>query len=315
MLWWLSFLVFVLLMLVLDLGIFNRHAHVIKIKEALLWSAVWVLLALLFTVGIYFGWIGGFAPEQRYPLALQFITAYFIEKSLSIDNIFVFALIFKYFSTKPEHQHKVLFWGIVGAFIMRAIFIFAGVALINTFHWLLYIFGGVLVISGIKMITHSNEEIHPESNPLISLMHKLIPTAKEYHGEQFFVRKNAKLYATPLFAVVVVIEWSDLVFAVDSIPAVLAISTNTFIVYTSNVFAILGLRALYFALGGMLKAFEHLHYGLSAVLIFIGIKMLCMDVYKIPTGTSLSVVAICVLSSILASIFTQRRGAASCGRT
>lgn len=291
---WILFNIFVLGMLGLDLGVLHRKAHEVKIKEALIWSVVWIALALLFNVGIYF-WRG----SQQ---ALEFFTGYLIEKSLSVDNIFVFLLIFSYFRVDPVHQHRVLFWGILGALIMRAIFIAVGVTLIEQFHWVIYIFGVFLVLTGIKMALEKDKEIHPEKNPILKLFRRFMPTTENYVQGKFFTKLNGRAAATPLFIVLIVIETTDVIFAVDSIPAILAITTDSFIVYTSNVFAILGLRALFFALAGVMKAFHYLHYGLSAILVFIGMKMVLVDIYKIPIVVALSVVAGILIISVIVSI-------------
>ncbi|HZX13884.1 MAG TPA: TerC family protein [Thermodesulfobacteriota bacterium] len=298
-LWWIVFNIFVLAMLTLDLGIFHRKAHEVKVKEALVWSFVWIGLALLFNVGVYF-WQG---PQT----ALEFLTGYLIEKSLSVDNIFVFLLIFSYFRVPALYQHKVLFWGILGALIMRAIFIVAGVALIQKFHWMIYIFGGLLILTGIKMALQKDMEIHPERNPVLRLFQRFIPVTKDYEDDKFFFKRSGRYFATPLFITLLIVETTDLIFAVDSIPAILAITTDPFIVYTSNVFAILGLRALYFALAGIMQLFHYLHYGLSAILVFVGIKMLLADLYKIPVGISLGVVAGFLLISVIASIIRPKQ--------
>jgi len=298
-LWWIVFNIFVLAMLTLDLGIFHRKAHEVKVKEALVWSFVWIGLALLFNVGVYF-WQG---PQT----ALEFLTGYLIEKSLSVDNIFVFLLIFSYFRVPALYQHKVLFWGILGALIMRAVFIVAGVALIQKFHWMIYIFGGLLILTGIKMALQKDMEIHPERNPVLRLFQRFIPVTKDYEDDKFFFKRSGRYFATPLFITLLIVETTDLIFAVDSIPAILAITTDPFIVYTSNVFAILGLRALYFALAGIMQLFHYLHYGLSAILVFVGIKMLLADLYKTPVGISLGVVAGFLLISVIASIIRPKQ--------
>ncbi len=296
---WIGFNVFVLAMLALDLGVFHRKAHVVKIKEALIWSAVWITLALLFNLGIYF-WRGEVA-------ALEFLTGYLLEKSLSVDNVFVFLLIFSYFRVPALCQHKVLFWGILGALIMRAVFIAAGITLIQQFHWVIYVFGVFLIFTGIKMALQKDKEIHPEKNPIIKLFRRLMPVTKEFDEKsRFFVRQGGILHATPLFVALLVVETTDVIFAVDSIPAILAITRDPFIVYTSNVFAILGLRALYFALAGIMQMFHQLHYGLSAILVFVGIKMLLADIYKIPIGIALGVVAGILFVSVIASILQPR---------
>ncbi|MGA9120469.1 MAG: TerC family protein [Bacteroidota bacterium] len=299
---WIFFNLFVIGMLVLDLGIFHRKAHEVKVKEALIWSGVWISLALLFNVVIYF-WRG---PQQ----AFEFLTGYLIEKSLSVDNIFVFLLIFSYFRVEPIHQHKVLFWGILGALIMRAIFIGAGVTLLQEFHWVIYIFGIFLILTGVKMVLQKEKEIHPERNFLIRLFRRFTPTTDKYVGDRFFVRQQGKMVATPLFITLLVIETTDVVFAADSIPAILAITVDPFIVYTSNVFAILGLRALFLALAGVMKSFHYLHYGLSTILVFIGIKMILGDIYRIPTVIALGVVAGILVVSVIASLAKPRRNSA-----
>jgi tellurite resistance protein TerC len=281
-------------MLALDLGVFHRGGgHVVKVREAMLWSVAWITMAAIFALIVLF-WHG------RTP-ALEFVTGYVIELSLSIDNLFVFLLIFRFFKVSPEHQHRVLFWGIIGALVMRAIFIVVGVGLISRFAWITYIFGLLLLFSGIKLFLQKESEIHPEHNPVLKLVRKLIPVTKDYEGGKFFVRKP-QLYATPLFIVLIVVETTDVAFAVDSIPAILAITLNAFIVYTSNVFAIMGLRSMYFALAGLMEMFRYLHYGLSLVLSFIGVKMLIHHYYQIPTHWALAAVAGILLISVLASL-------------
>ena len=292
-LFWILFNLFVVAMLALDLGVFHRRSHTAKFREAILWSVMWIALAAAFALLVYF-WHGRAA-------SLEFVTGYVIELSLSVDNLFVFLLIFRYFKVAGEHQHKVLFWGILGALVMRAIFILLGVGLIRKFHWIVYVFGALLVYSGIKLFFQEGAEIHPEKNPVLRLFRKFVPITQDYHGGKFFVRR-AGLYATPLLIVLVVVETTDVLFAVDSIPAVLAITLNSFIVYTSNVFAILGLRSMYFALAGMMEAFRFLHYGLSLVLIFVGGKMLASHYYQLPTEYALGVVGLILLVSVLASV-------------
>jgi len=291
---WIGFIAFIILLLTVDLGIFHRKSHEVKIKEALLWSAVWISLALIFNYGIYV-----FLGEEK---ALEFLTGYLIEKSLSVDNLFVFIMLFTFFDVQPKYQHKVLFWGILGALILRAIFIFSGVALISKFHWIIYIFGAFLVFTGIKMLFHKDEGIVPDRNPLVRLFKKFFPVSEQIYGSKFFVKLNSKTVATPLFIVLLVVEFTDLIFAVDSIPAILAISNDTFIIFTSNVFAILGLRALYFALAGITKYFHYLKYGLSAILVFVGIKMVIVGYYKIPIVYSLLTILGILLLSVLASV-------------
>lgn len=301
-LFWVIFNLFVLAMLILDLKVFHRKAHAVKIKEALVWTAIWITLALLFNVGIYF-WRG---PEK----ALEFLTGYLIEKSLSVDNIFVFLLIFSYFQVSPLYQHKVLFWGIFGALVLRAIFIVAGIALIEKFHWVIYIFGVFLIFIGIKMAVQKEKKIHPEKNPVFRLFKRFVPILDDYEGDRFFVKKKRDFFATPLAVVLLVVESTDIIFAVDSIPAILAITSDPFIVYTSNIFAILGLRALYFAFSGLMKLFHYLHYGLAIILVFVGIKMLLADFYKIPVEMALGVIAIILFFSVLASLLWPRKGGA-----
>ncbi|KPL03609.1 MAG: tellurium resistance protein TerC [candidate division Zixibacteria bacterium SM1_73] len=291
---WVAFNIFVLAMLALDLGVFHRKAHVVKIKEALLWSAFWIVLSLLFNLVVYF-WRG---PET----ALEFLTGYLIEKSLSLDNLFVFLLIFSYFRVPSLYQHKVLFCGILGALIMRAIFIFTGVTLIEKFHWVIYIFGAFLVLSGVKMGLQKDKEIHPERNPVLRLFRRFVPVTDGYEDSKFLIKRAGRYLATPLLIVLLVVETTDVIFAVDSIPAILAITLDTFIVYTSNVFAILGLRALYFALAGLMRMFHYLHYGLSSILVFLGVKMLISQIYKVPVGIALGVIACVLLISIIVSI-------------
>jgi len=290
---WIGFILFVLSMLALDLYVFNRKPHEIKIKEALLWSAFWIILALLFNYGVYH-WLG----KEK---AMEFLTAYVVEKSLSVDNLFVFIMIFGFFNVKPENQHKILFWGIIGALILRAIFILAGIALISMFHWIIYVFGVFLIITGARIPFEKDKEINPDKNPLVKLFKKFMPVSNNTEKGKLFIRANHKTYATPLFIALIMIEFSDLIFAVDSIPAVLAISNDPFIVYTSNVFAILGLRSLYFALAGIVTLFRFLKYGLSAILIYVGIKMCISGFYKIPTLLSLSIILGLLMISILIS--------------
>lgn len=296
---WILFNVFVLIMLALDLGVFHRKVHVVSMKEALGWSAVWISLALVFNVILYF-WLG----QQK---ALEFFTGYLVEKALSVDNIFVFIMIFAYFQIPPQYQHKVLFWGIIGALLMRVVFIFAGVALIEKFHFTIYIFGAILLYTGYKMFKQNNAKIEPENNPLIRFTRKYMPVTAELHGERFFTRLNGKWHATPLFLVLLLIETTDLIFAVDSIPAILAITQDQFIVYTSNVFAILGLRSLYFALAGIVHRFWLLSYGLAVVLIFVGIKMLMIDFYKIPVEWSLLFIAVTISASVVLSLKIKKK--------
>lgn len=301
---WIGFLAFVLLMLALDLGVFHRKSHEVKIKEALIWSFVWISMAMVFNYGIYV-----FMGEIK---AMEFLTGYVIEKSLSIDNLFVFIMIFSYFNVDKKYQHKVLFWGILGALIMRSIFIFAGVAIINKFHWIIYIFGAFLIFTGAKMLFQKDEKMDPNKNPLVRLFKRFFPVSDTMHGDRFFVKINAKTVATPLFIVLLLVEFTDLIFAVDSIPAVIAISSDPFIIFTSNVFAILGLRALYFALAGITQYFHYIKYGLSAILVFVGFKMLMVDFYKIPVMISLfTILGILVISVVASLLFPKKEVALS----
>jgi tellurite resistance protein TerC len=295
---WGGFNLLILFLLALDLGIFHRKDHRISVKEGLLWSAIWIIVALAFNVVVYF-WRGQ-------EVALQFFTGYLIERSLSIDNIFVFLLIFTYFRVPDEYQYKVLFWGILGALVMRGLFIAIGVALISLFHWVIYIFGAFLVITGIKMGLAKDKEIEPEKNPILKLIRRFVPISKNYVAGHFFTRIRGGLYATPLFVVLVVVETTDVVFAVDSIPAIFGITLDPFVVYSSNVFAILGLRALYFAIAGLMDIFHYLKFGLSAILTFVGVKMLISFIYKIPDLMALGIIAALLLVSILFSIYLPK---------
>lgn len=296
---WMIFNVFVLMMLALDLGVFHRKSHEVTVKEALIWTFVWIFLALAFNVIVYF-WRG----QQQ---ALEFFTGYLVEKALSVDNIFVFIMIFTYFQIPTKYQHKVLFWGIIGALIMRVIFIFAGVALLEKFHFTIYIFGSLLVFTGIKMFNHSNSKIDPDKNPVVKIFKKFMPVTQTLHEDKFFTKIEGKRFVTPLFLVLILIETTDLIFAVDSIPAILAITQDQFIVYTSNVFAILGLRSLYFALAGIIHRFWLLSYGLAVVLVFVGIKMVLIDVYKIPIEWSLLFIASTIAVSVIISLIIKQK--------
>jgi tellurite resistance protein TerC len=297
---WVGFNAFILIMLALDLGVFHRKAHVVTIKESLTWTCVWVAMALLFNAGIlhYMG------SEK----ALEFFTGYVIEKSLSVDNVFVIALLFSYFAVPTLYQHKVLFWGILGALVMRAAMIALGAKLITEFAWIIYIFGAFLILTGIKMIVKSEEEIHPERNPVVRLFKRFMPVTSEYRGDKFFIREKGILMATPLFVVLLLVEFTDLIFAVDSIPAIFAVTKDPFIVYTSNVFAILGLRSLYFALSGVLDKFHYLKVGLGVVLSFVGVKMLLAhSPWKIDTLVSLGVIVIVLVASVVASLMWPKK--------
>jgi tellurite resistance protein TerC len=296
---WVVFNVFVLGILALDLLVLHRKAHAVSLREALAWSCVWISLALIFSLGIYF-----FRGGEK---TLEFLTGYVIEWSLSVDNLFVFLVIFSYFAVPSSYQHRVLFWGILGALVLRAGFIATGTALLSNFHWMIYVFGGFLVFTGIKLLFVGDEKIEPEKNPAVRLVRRFINVTPDYQGQRFFIRKDGKLWATPLFLVLVVVETTDVIFAVDSIPAIFAITLDPFIVYTSNVFAILGLRALFFLLAGVMEMFRYLRVGLAFVLCFVGAKMLIVEFYKIPIGISLGVVGGILLISILASVLKQHQ--------
>lgn len=291
---WIGFILFVFGMLALDLGIFQRKSHIISIRESLLWTAFWITLALLFNLGIYY-----FEGRQ---VALEFLAGYLIEKSLSVDNIFIFLLIFSYFKVPPIYQHKVLFWGILGAIVIRFLFIVLGISLIHRFDFIIYIFGGFLVYTGFKMMQGKEEEIHPEDNPVLKFFSRFFPVTAAYEGDKFFVRRAGKLFATPLILVLLMVETTDIIFAVDSIPAIFGVTLNPFIVFTSNIFAILGLRALYFALCGIMNRFHYLSYGLSIILIFVGIKMLISELYPIPIGAALCFIALVLIGSVVISM-------------
>lgn len=306
---WIGFNLFVLSMLAVDLGVFHRRAHEVSIKEATVWSIVWISLAMLFNVGLYLFW-DKLSPTSNYSnseAALAFFTGYLIEKSLSVDNIFVFVLIFTFFAVPAVYQHRVLFWGILGALLMRGTLIAVGAVLLKEFHWIIYIFGAFLIFTGIRMAVHRNEEMHPEQNPVVRLLRRIMPVTENYERDHFFIRRAGKLLATPLFLVLLVVETTDLIFAVDSIPAIFAVTNDPFIVYTSNVFAILGLRSLYFLLAGVIDKFYYLKLGLSVVLAFVGTKMVIVDIYKIPIGLSLGVIASILAISVIASLRRSRR--------
>ena len=299
---WTVFGGLVLVMLALDLGVFHRTSHEIKFKEAAAWSAVWIGLAVVFAGLVW--WLRGGRS------ALEFLTAYIIEESLSVDNLFVFLLIFSYFRVAKRDQHGVLFWCILGAMVFRAVFILVGVALIQRFEWVIYIFGAILIYSGIKMGLEKEKEIHPDQNPVLKLFRRFMPVTQDYQGTKFFVRREGRLFATPLFLVLLVVETTDLIFAVDSIPAVLAITQDRFIVYTSNIFAIMGLRALYFALKGAMDLFHHLHYGLAIILVFVGAKMILSAWHiEIPIGVALGLVGGVLALSVIASLVWPERKA------
>ncbi len=302
---WAGFLAAVLALLALDLGVFHRHAREVTVAEAGAWSAVWISLALAFN-GLVAHWFGA----QR---GLEFLTGYLIEKALAVDNIFVFYAIFSYFSVPAIHQHRVLFWGVLGALVMRALFIFAGAALLAKFHWVMYVFGAILVFTSIKLFVVADEGMHPERNPVYRLFLRFLPADPDYHGSKFTVLKNGKRLATPLLVVLVLIEWTDLVFAIDSIPAIFAVTSDPFIVFTSNIFAILGLRSLFFLLQGVIGRFHLLKPALAAVLLFVGAKMLLLDVVEIPIGVSLGVVAGLIALGVAGSLLIPARGERSRG--
>jgi tellurite resistance protein TerC len=299
LLFWVLFITFVVVMLVLDLTVFHRGAREVRLRGAVLWSLFWIGLAAAFAVLVYF-WRGRAS-------ALDFTTGYLIEESLSVDNLFIFLLIFRYFKVPGHYQHKVLFWGIIGALVMRLLFIVAGVALIQRFHWIIYAFGAFLVYTGVRLFRSEEVEVHPETNPMVRWFRKLFPVTPGFVKGNFFVREGGRLFATPLLLVLIVVETTDVLFATDSIPAVLAITHDPFIVFTSNVFAILGLRSLYFALAGMMEAFHYLHYGLAVILSFIGLKMLVSNYYHLPTVVALGVVGGVLAASIGASLLFPKK--------
>lgn len=294
---WVGFNLFVVAMLAVDLGLFHRHAHEVSLREAGIWSAVWVALALLFNLVLYAAW--GAGP------ALEFLTGYLIEKSLSVDNLFVFVLIFTYFAVPPKYQHRLLFWGVLGALVMRGAFIAAGAYMIQQFHWVIYVFGAVLIITGIKVASRV-DAYDPSKNPVLRLARRFLPLTDRYDGQNFWIRQGGKWVATPLFLVLLLVEFSDLVFAIDSIPAIFAVTNEPFLVYTANVFAILGLRSMYFLLAGVVHRFVFLKYGLAATLVFVGAKMVLTDIYKVPVAMSLAVVMSMIAGSIAASLLWTR---------
>lgn len=298
---WVAFASIVLVMLAIDLGIFHKRNHAVKMREALIWTFIWIGLSLLFNVWVYF-------VEGKHA-AILFLSGYLLEKSLSVDNLFVFLLIFGYFKIEQRFQHKILFWGIIGALVMRAVFIAAGITLINRFHWILYLFGVFLIYTAINLMWKKDEDIHPDSNPIVKFFYKWFQVTPKTDSGHFFIRENGLWLATPLFVVLIVVETTDVIFAMDSIPAVLALTRDPFIIYSSNVFAILGLRALYFALAGLMELFHHLHYGLAFILGFIGIKMLIADYINIPIGLALAVIIVALAVSIFASLLFPKEKA------
>ncbi len=291
---WILFNAFVLGMLALDLGVVHRKAHEVSVREAAIWSVVWVALALAFALGLQIVW--GSGP------ALQFLTGYVIEKSLSVDNVFVFAVVFSYFAVPAAYQHRVLFWGVLGALVMRGAFIAGGAYLLEHFHWTIYLFGAILVLTGVKLARRS-ETYDPSANPLLRIARRLLPLTDQYHGQRFWVKEAGRWVATPLLLVLIIVEATDLLFAIDSIPAIFAVTREPFLVYTANVFAILGLRAMYFLLAGIMHRFVHLKYGLAATLVFVGAKMMLVDVIVVPVWLSLSVVSGLIGGSILLSLW------------
>ncbi|MEI7751679.1 MAG: TerC family protein [Candidatus Omnitrophota bacterium] len=300
---WVVFGVVVLVMLALDLGVFHRREHEVKMKEALIWSGIWIAVALLFNWGVYL--VKGKEP------AMQFLAGYVLERTLSFDNLFVFLLVFNYFKLPNIHHHKVLFWGIFGALLFRAIFIACGIGLLHYFSWMIYVFGAILVWTGAKLAVEKDSKVEPEKNIFFKGLKKVMPVTDEYDGGKFFTKINGIIFATPLMVILVVIESTDVLFAVDSIPAILAISRDPFIVYTSNVFAILGLRALYFVIAELMRLFHHLHYGLSLILVLIGVKMLIASFIHIPTSIALGAILVILAASVVASIiWPQKAGEA-----
>jgi tellurite resistance protein TerC len=295
---WGAFIAFVFAMLALDLGVLHRHAHAVTIKESAIWSAIWVALSMAFNVCVYY-WFG---PER----ALEFFTGYVVEKALSVDNLFVFVVVFGAFAIPPIYQHRVLFWGVLGALVMRAVFIFAGAAFLQRFHWAIYVFGGILAITGVRLLIQREHESHPENSPFVRLLKRVLPVAHGDSGGKFTIVKDGRRFATPLLLALVAVEVTDLIFAVDSIPAVFAITTDPFIVFTSNIFAILGLRSLYFLLANVITKFVYLKIGLSLVLIFVGTKMLILEFYKLPIVVSLGVIVTILGVSIVASLIKTR---------
>lgn len=296
---WAEFIVLIIVLLLVDLLVFNKKAHEVTLKESLGWTAFWILISVVFG-GLVYYWYG-------YTLAMEYFAAYLVEKSLSMDNLFVFLMIFSYFKVDPKYQHGVLFWGIIGAIVLRFIFIFLGIALISKFEWVLYIFGGILLYSAAKMLKEEDKELHPEDNPVIKAFKKIMPVTKDYHGGKFFVHEAGKRMATPLFIVLLMIETSDVIFAVDSIPAIFGISHDTFVVFTSNIMAILGLRALYFALSAIMKYFRYLNYGLALILAFVGVKMILATagIVHIPVTLSLIIIFSTMAVSMLLSVMIK----------
>ncbi|MDD5226744.1 MAG: TerC family protein [Candidatus Omnitrophica bacterium] len=296
---WAIFGVVVLVMLALDLGVFHRREHEVKMKEAVLWSVIWIVVALLFNWGVYL--------VKGKELAMQFLAGYVLERTLSFDNLFVFLLVFNYFKLPSIHHHKVLFWGIFGALLFRAIFIACGIGLLHYFSWMIYVFGAILVWTGAKLAVEKDAKVEPEKNIFFKALKRIMPVTDQYDHGKFFTRINGALFATPLLVILVVIESTDILFAVDSIPAILAISRDPFIVYTSNVFAILGLRALYFVIAELMRLFHHLHYGLSLILVLIGVKMLIASFFHVPTSIALGAILLILAASVIASMIWPQK--------
>lgn len=296
---WIIFTVFLIVMLSLDLFIFHRNAHVVRVKESLIWSFIWIMLAFIFGIGIYY--------SMGIESSLNFYAGYLLEKSLSVDNLFIFLVIFSYFNPPPHTQHKILFWGILGAIATRLIFIFAGIALVSQLHWILYFFGFFLLYLAFKLCIEKEEKIEPEKNKMLQFIRRFIPISDQYHDEQFFIKKEGRWIATPLFAILIIIESTDIIFAMDSIPAIFAITLDPFIVFTSNIFAILGLRSLFFALSGIMQLFHYLHYGLAIILGSIGVKILIADFIKIPViYTLLFIITVLILTIVASIVFPNK---------
>ena len=296
---WSGFAAFIVAMLALDIGVFHRKAHVVGMREALSWTAAWIGLALAFNAGVWY-WLGSGA-------ALEFLASYLVEKSLSIDNVFVFILIFSYFETPPAYHHKVLFWGILGAIVARTIFIVGGLALLAMFHWTMYVFGAFLLVTGISMMRRKREAGGPDGSLVIRLARRWLRVTEQYDHDRFFLKRDGRWFATPLFLVLLAVESSDILFAVDSIPAVFAVTREPFIVYSSNIFAMLGLRALYFAVAGFMQSFHYLHYGFASIIVILGVKMLLSDAYPVPIAASLALIGLILIAAIVASILKPLR--------
>lgn len=309
--WWIGFNISVMVMLAVDLGVFHRRSHVVKLKEAIFWSILWTVVALVFNLGIWLGWFGAYAPADRGRVALEFLTGYLIERSLSFDNLFVFAVILGYFAVAPIYHHRVLFYGILGALLCRAAFIFGGLELIERFEWMIYVFGGFLIFTGVKLAVMKDAEIQPERNPILRLARAVLPLSSDYVGGNFFARLDGRWVATPMLLVLIFLETTDVVFALDSIPAIIGITKDAFIVYTSNVFAILGLRALFFVLAAFMRMFHYLSHGLAVLLVFIGGKMVAEPLFHVhmSVGISLGIVAAILAIAVTASLLMPPKSA------